>query len=81
MTLLNICKCSVMNKMVNCPICGMGQLIEHKHKLAFDGANIPNLLHSLCSYCGEYVTTPEQSRHNKTLINEFRQATRAHFSD
>ena len=74
MTLLNICKCSVMSNMVNCPICGMGQLIEHKHKLAFDGANIPDLLHSLCSYCGEYVTTPEQSRHNKRLITEFRQA-------
>ena len=43
----------------------MGQLIEHRHKLSYDGANIPK----------------EQSRHNKTLINEFRQATRANFSD
>lgn len=75
MTLMNISRCSAMNKMVNCPLCGMGQLIEHKHRLSFDGANIPDLLHSECSYCHEYITTPEQSRHNKRLITEFRQAT------
>lgn len=55
-----------------CPICDKGHLIENTHELAADLEGysyvIPGLLHSLCDHCGEYITTPDQSRHNKRLI-------------
>jgi len=55
-----------------CPICGEGHLIEHTHDLAseLEGHSyvINGLLHSLCDHCDEYITTPDQSRHNKRVI-------------
>jgi HTH-type transcriptional regulator / antitoxin MqsA len=55
-----------------CPICGQGQLIEHTHGHRTDpggqGNVVSGLLHSICNGCGEYVATPEQSRHNKRMI-------------
>jgi len=55
-----------------CPLCGEGQLVEQTHErhAEIDGHAyvVSGLLHSLCSHCGEYITTPEQSRHNKRTI-------------
>ena len=55
-----------------CPLCGAGQLIEHTHEhpaeIKGHAYVVPGLLHTLCSHCGEYITTPEQSRHNKRVI-------------
>ena len=36
--------------------------------LAYEGANVPGLRHSVCDHCHEYITTPEQSRANKIKI-------------
>lgn len=59
-----------------CPLCGEGQLIEHSHRrdFEFDGQGylVSGLRHSSCSHCGEDITTPEQSRHNKRAIIEAR---------
>lgn len=46
-----------------CPICGYGDLVEYTHQYS----DI-TLLHSICNYCEEWVTTPEQSRENKKRI-------------
>ena len=55
-----------------CPICGEGHLIEHTHDLAaeIEGYSyvVDGLLHSICDHCDEYITTPDQSRHNKRVI-------------
>lgn len=55
-----------------CPLCGEGQLIEHTHERPAEIEGhayvVSGLLHSLCSHCGEYITTPAQSRHNKRVI-------------
>lgn len=60
-----------------CPLCAAGQLIEHTHERQeeIDGHAIviSGLLHSLCTHCGEYITTPNQSRHNKRVLIEARQ--------
>ncbi len=60
------------DKSTFCPICDEGHLIENTHELAADLEGysyvIPGLLHSLCNHCGEYITTPDQSRHNKRVI-------------
>jgi hypothetical protein len=56
----------------DCPICYFGTLIEHTHSITTDsGMLVGNLKHSVCSYCEEWITTPEQSRYNKQkIINE-----------
>ncbi len=36
--------------------------------LAYEGANVPGLRHSVCDHCHEYITTPEQSRQNKIVL-------------
>lgn len=59
-----------------CPLCGEGRLVEHTHErhLDVDGHAyvVSGLRHSLCSHCGEDITTPEQSRYNKRTIIEAR---------
>jgi len=60
-----------------CPLCDTGQLNEftHERQELIDGHKvvIPGLLHSLCNHCGEYITTPTQSRYNKQTLIEARQ--------
>ncbi len=59
-----------------CPICGEGKLIAHTHDLAaeIEGYRyvVKGLQHSLCNHCDEYLTTPDQSRHNKGVISAAR---------
>jgi HTH-type transcriptional regulator/antitoxin MqsA len=59
-----------------CPMCGEGQLVEHTHERHYkiEGLAyvVSGLRHSLCSHCGEDITTPDQSRHNKRVIIEAR---------
>jgi HTH-type transcriptional regulator/antitoxin MqsA len=59
-----------------CPLCGEGHLVEHTHDRNgdIDGFRyvVRGLRHSLCDHCGETITTPEQSRHNKRVIIEAR---------
>lgn len=47
---------------------------EHTRELDIDGYKyvVSGLLHSECNSCNEWITTPEQSRHNKRLIVEAR---------
>lgn len=56
----------------DCPLCYFGTLVEYTHAITTDsGILVDNLKHSLCNYCQEWVTTPEQSRYNKQkIINE-----------
>lgn len=49
---------------MKCPICDIGELNEEFHETN----EIVGLVHSICDYCGEWIVTPEQSRHNKKLI-------------
>lgn len=60
-----------------CPLCDTGQLHEYTHERqeVIDGHKvvIPGLLHTLCNHCGEYITTPAQSRYNKQALIEARQ--------
>lgn len=57
-----------------CPLCGTGRLVEHTHERqnTIDGQRLTvySLVHSICDYCGEYITTPWQSRRNKRTIAE-----------
>ena len=58
-----------------CPICGKGILLEqtHLHPVGFlfhHYQEFITLQHSICDYCGEWITTPEQSRYNKKVIKE-----------
>lgn len=50
-----------------CLLCGEGHLVEHTHerRAEFEGHTyvVSGLRHALCNHCGEYVTTPEQSRY------------------
>lgn len=59
-----------------CPLCGVGRLIEHSHERQneTDGYEfvVRGLLHSVCSDCGERVTTPDQTRHNKRILIDAR---------
>lgn len=59
-----------------CPLCGVGKLVEHHHERQseLDGHKfvISGLLHSVCDGCGERVTTPDESRHNKRVISDAR---------
>ena len=61
---------------VLCPLCGEGHLAEHTHDRDgdIDGFRytVHGLRHSLCNHCGETITTPEQSRHNKRALIEAR---------
>lgn len=58
--------------LVLCPLCGEGHLTEQTHDRAsdIDGFRfvVRGLRHSLCDHCGETITTPEQSRHNKRAM-------------
>lgn len=60
-----------------CPMCDEGSLVErtHERQETIDGHAfiIGGLVHSICDHCGEYITTPQQSRHNKRVIAEARQ--------
>jgi hypothetical protein len=57
-----------------CPICGKGILSEqtHLHSMKFfqnsRKHDTVELKHSICDYCGEWITTPEQSKFNKNAI-------------
>lgn len=55
-----------------CPLCGEGRLVEHNHERHFEiegfAYTVSGLRHSLCNHCGEDITTPDQSRHNKRVI-------------
>lgn len=57
---------------ITCPICGEGTLVANVHERSYDVDGFPyvvqGLRHSLCDHCGEYITTPEQSRYNKRVI-------------
>lgn len=58
------------------PLCGQGRLREQTHarRDERDGVVVetPGLRYSLCDHCGETITTPEQSRHNKRALIEAR---------
>jgi len=58
------------------PLCGEGRLVEHAHERDCNIEDhtyvVSGLRHSLCSHCGEDITTPDQSRHNKRTIIEAR---------
>ncbi len=58
--------------MANCPICGLGNLVEAKHDLLLDsGIEMYDLKHSVCDFCEEWVVNPDQSRENKQkILNE-----------
>ena len=64
-----------------CPLCGEGHLREltPARRDERDGVvvEIPGLRHSLCDHCGEAITTPEQSRHNKRAVIEARECAAA----
>ena len=57
-----------------CPICEKGILLEqnHLHPIGFHPIHryqeFVTLEHSICDNCGEWITTPEQSRANKKII-------------
>ena len=55
-----------------CPLCGEGRLLEHSQERQYKNEDhayvVTDLRYSLCSHCGEEITTPEQSRHNKRII-------------
>jgi HTH-type transcriptional regulator/antitoxin MqsA len=59
-----------------CPLCGKGSLCEETdvRNADIDGFQyvVHGLRHSFCDHCGETITTPEQSRHNKRMIVEAR---------
>lgn len=65
-----------MDKVLRCPICGEGNLLTRKHQRdsELDGYKfvVSSLLHSVCDHCGERVTTPDQSRHNKKVLVDSR---------
>ena len=55
-----------------CPLCGEGRLVEHTQERHFKSDDlayvVTGLRYSLCSHCGEEITAPDQSRHNKRAI-------------
>ena len=59
-----------------CPLCGVGRLVEHTHerrnKIDVYKFVVRGLLHSVCTDCGERVTTPEQMCHNKRVLIDAR---------